>query len=103
MGGFWLMPEPLATVVLLALFGLVVVIAPPLEARAKGFRWWLWVIPNVVGLVTVFLLPSARDSGLSAAQRAARTRYGNWTGTAQTALALTCLVGGLVRSATGWW
>lgn len=101
--GFYCLPEPYGTILCLALFGFVVVIAPTAEAHAKGFRWWLWAVPNLIGLVAVFLLPSARTPGLTKDQRANRAQYGNLAGAAQSFVALSAMAVGLVRAATGWW
>ena len=101
--GFVYLPAPYGTVLLCALFGFLFVVGPPANAHAKGFRWWLWAIPNLVGWVTVFALPSGRDPDVPAETRAARARLANWVGAAQTAVAVVGLVAGLVRSATGWW
>lgn|GEM_PF-6908157 len=101
--GFFCLPEPYGTVLLLALFGFVIAIAPPAEAHAKGFRWWLWAVPNLFGLVAIFLLPSARTPGLTKDQRANRAQYGNLAGAAQSFVALSMFVLGVVRHTTGWW
>ncbi|HYH66683.1 MAG TPA: hypothetical protein VD866_18450 [Urbifossiella sp.] len=101
--GFVYLPVPYGTVLLCALFGFVFVVAPPANAHAKGFRWWWWAVPNLIGWIAVLALPSARDPDVPAETRAVRARQADRVGAAQTAVTVVCLIAGLVRSATGWW
>lgn len=101
--GFVYLPTPVYFGLLYALFGFVFVIAPPANAYAKGFRWWLWVFPNLISWILVFALPSARDPDVSAETRANRARVADVIGVILTALSVVCLLAGLVRWATGWW
>jgi hypothetical protein len=101
MGGFWLLPAPLDSAALAALLGFLFLVAPPLVARAKGFRWWPWAVPSgMLGFLAVLLLPSARSPGLAASERAARSRHGSWAGVAQAIVGVAALVAGVARALT---
>jgi hypothetical protein len=98
-GGFWLLPAPFDSLALDVLTGFLFLVAPPLVARAKGFRWWPWAVPSgLLGFPAVFLLPSARAPGLAAAERAARAWHGSWVGVAQAIVGGAALVAGVARA-----
>jgi hypothetical protein len=101
--GFVYLPTAVYYGVLYTLAGLVFAVAPPANAYAKGFRWWLWVFPNLICWIVVFALPSARDPDVSAETRAHRARVADRVGVALTVLSVAGLLCGLVREVTGWW
>jgi hypothetical protein len=101
MGGFWLLPPPFDAATSTAVLGFLFLLAPPLVARAKGFRWEPWAVPSgLLGFAAVLLLPSARTPGLSAAERGARAWHGNWAGVVQAAVGGSALP---VRAARAAW
>jgi len=97
--GFWLLPEPFDSAALVALAGFLFLVAPPLVARAKGFRWWpWWAVPSgLLGFLAVLVLPSARSPILATGKRVARAQRGGWVGVAQAVVGGAALVAGFVH------
>ena len=99
--GFVYLPEALGNALLIALMVFVLVLAMPAEAHARGFRWWLWAVPNFIGFVLVFVVPSARDPDLSAEEQAIRARRGDVVGAMQTVFTVVFLAAGLILAKMG--
>ena len=97
--GFWLLPEPAGTVVLLAAAVFVFVVSPPIVAASKGFGGWPWLVPSgLLGLAAVLLLPAANAPEITPDEHAARVRHGRWAGRVQAAVGGVAAVAAIFRS-----
>ncbi len=88
--------------VFLLLAGVMPLVATPLIAWSKGFKWYFWLFASsLFGLLVVAILPSANRPGLTAEEQHQRRQKGNRAGSGMAMLTVGLLVFRVVAELTG--